>query len=250
MEDTIKLWFKEDFADFDSDDGLNRNNPFELKRLNIIVGANNSGKSRFMRAFGNKINNTMSIYPSKLFQDLVNDIKQSFQTISTMSLHFDDILHTEYQTLKSKINKSIEDIERNINLARAISSGETLGHLNRNTVTREINAISYSNPSRFSSKAPDIIKKLQQLTEKIDYYNFNQYQLFYIDSLRSLKKINTTNNLNEKLVSIKPVRPLSLRTSCDYCFTEDQIISGEDFFEFLTDSLLGMPQERQRIEEY
>lgn len=250
MEETIKLWFKEGYTDFDSSEGLNRNNPFELKRLNIIVGANNSGKSRFMRAFGSKINNTMSIYPSELFQDLVNELNESFQEISTMSLDFDGILCTEYQTVKSKINKTIEDIERNMNLARAISSGETLGNLNRNTVTREINEISHSNPSRFSSNAPYFVEKLQQLIENIDCYDFNQYKLFYIDSLRSLKKINTTNNLNEKLLTIEPIRPLSLRTSYDYCFTEDQIISGEDFFEFLTDSLLGMPQERQRIEEY
>ena len=203
MKEAMKLWFKEGYTDFDSSEGLNRNNPFELKRLNIIVGANNSGKSRFMRAFGSKINNTMSIYPSELFQDLVNELNESFQEISTMSLDFDSILCTEYQTVKSKINKTIEDVERNMNLARAISSGETLGNLNRNTVTREINEISHSNPSRLSSNAPDFVEKLQQLIENIDCYDFNQYKLFYIDSLRSLKKINTTNNLNEKLLTIE-----------------------------------------------
>lgn len=36
----------------------------------------------------------------------------------------------------------------------------------------------------------------------------------------------------------------------DYYFTEEQIISGEDFFEFLTDSLLGMPDERQNVRDY
>ncbi|WP_201620445.1 ATP-binding protein [Psychrobacter maritimus] len=55
MKEAMKLWFKEGYTDFDSSEGLNRNNPFELKRLNIIVGANNSGKSRFMRELACKI---------------------------------------------------------------------------------------------------------------------------------------------------------------------------------------------------
>lgn len=55
MEDTINLWFKEGYTDFDSSEGVNRDRPFELKRLNVIVGANNSGKSRFMRELAYKI---------------------------------------------------------------------------------------------------------------------------------------------------------------------------------------------------
>lgn len=59
MEETIKLWFKEGYTDFNSGNGLNRNSPFELKRLNIIVGANNAGKSRFMREFIFKLKETI-----------------------------------------------------------------------------------------------------------------------------------------------------------------------------------------------
>ena len=74
MKETIDIWFEEAYIDFDSSKGLNRDRPFELKRLNIIVGSNNSGKSRFMRAFGNKIKNVMSIYPSQFFQDSFNEL--------------------------------------------------------------------------------------------------------------------------------------------------------------------------------
>ena len=55
MKEAMKLWFKEGYTDFDSSEGLSRNNPFELKRLNIIVGANNSGKSRFMETIPNSV---------------------------------------------------------------------------------------------------------------------------------------------------------------------------------------------------
>ena len=61
MEETIKLWFKEGYTDFDSSEGLNRDRPFELKRLNVIVGANNSGKSRFMRYFAYSTSNELQI---------------------------------------------------------------------------------------------------------------------------------------------------------------------------------------------
>ncbi|BBI66530.1 hypothetical protein PKHYL_07210 [Psychrobacter sp. KH172YL61] len=60
-------------------------------------------------------------------------------------------------------------------------------------------------------------------------------------SLKNLKSIENTKNL---------VSPLLLRTHQDYRFSKEQIISGEDFFDFLTDSLLGMPEERQRIYDY
>ncbi|WP_355457218.1 AAA family ATPase [Psychrobacter sp. PSP] len=67
---------------------------------------------------------------------------------------------------------------------------------------------------------------------------------FYIDTLRSLKNLKSIEN-TKNLVS-----PLLLRTHQDYRFSKEQIISGEDFFDFLTDSLLGMPEERQRIYDY
>ena len=250
MEDTINLWFKEGYTDFDSTKGLNRENPLEIKRLNIIVGANNSGKSRFMRAFGNKIKNEMSIYPSQFFQDSFNELNQSLHDVSTISLNFDNISCTNYRTLKHEINKNIEEIERNMKLAIAINSGETLGNLNRNAVNREINEITRLNPSRFCKRAPGFIENLKQLIEKINNFDFSSYKVFYADSLRSLKKINITNAPDEKLIENELTNPLALRTSRDYSFDEEQIISGEDFFDFLTDSLLGMPEERQKIDDY
>lgn len=99
------------------------------------------------------------------------------------------------------------------------------------------------------------LKTLLDLVESIKYSDFSEYQVFYINSLRSLKKIQSIHLLNE--ISIDPQLnsniwsdPLLLRTHLDYDFPHKQIISGEDFFEFLTNSLLGMPEERQRVYDY
>lgn len=84
MKENIKLWFKEGFKDFDSGDGLNRSNPFELERLNIIVGANNSGKSRFMREliFKLKVDNVDFRYP-QAYKDHISIINNFISNYSS-----------------------------------------------------------------------------------------------------------------------------------------------------------------------
>lgn len=62
--------------------------------------------------------------------------------------------------------------------------------------------------------------------------------------MRSLKNLQFIEDVR----ALNP--PLLARTNQDYEFKKEQIISGEDFFEFLTDSLLGMPEERQRVYDY
>lgn len=77
MEETIELWFKEGYTDFDSREGLNRDRPFELKRLNVIVGANNSGKSRFIRELMFKIKiNSVEFKPPQVYTDYISIINK------------------------------------------------------------------------------------------------------------------------------------------------------------------------------
>ena len=103
MDESIKIWFKEDFTDFDSKEGLNRDNPFELKRLNVLVGANNAGKSRFMREFSYRVKGKLNVYPT--FIPTLNDINSSFKDISHTDLELQKIEPSDY----SSIVKSIED---------------------------------------------------------------------------------------------------------------------------------------------
>ena len=255
MEETIKLWFKEGYKDFDSSKGLNRDNPFELKRLNIIVGANNSGKSRFMRALGLNINNKVDLYPSKNFLESVNKITHSFKTISTIDLKLENMAGTDYQSITEKIESAIVTIIEVQRQYKELTDGSMMIFGQGNKVLQNIHLSMNSNPAKFNIEAETFNKNLSDLIGSIGYSDFSKYQVFYISSLRSLKKIHSIEPSNDvpddpQFNSNIWSGPLSLRTHLDYNFPENQIISGEDFFEFLTDSLLGMPEERQRIDDY
>ena len=65
--------------------------------------------------------------------------------------------------------------------------------------------------------------------------------------MRSLRKLNSQITSTD---AESEYYPLLSRTITDYSFEKDEIISGEDFFGLLTDSLLGKPDERQRIQSY
>ncbi|MGP5065083.1 AAA family ATPase, partial [Psychrobacter celer] len=92
-----------------------------------------------------------------------------------------------------------------------------------------------------------LIEGLSNIKNTLDSLSFKALKFYYIDSLRSLRK------LNSQIISIDAESehyPLLSRTLTDYSFEKDEIISGEDFFGLLTDSLLGKPDERQRIQSY
>ncbi len=254
MEDTINLWFKEGYTDFDSSEGLNRSNPFELKQLNIIVGANNSGKSRFMREFATNINNQLNIHVSRQFLENIDRITEEFKKISSIDIDVKDIEISNYQFVENKIKQLIDSIRKNIQEFENWSNGNTRYFGGTPMFISHISNYTRKNQTSFRVDAENIIEELVSLIGKIKTLDFEKYQIFYINSLRSLKKIQSIdgieNETREKIEINFSKHPLLMRTYEDYEFNEDQIISGEDFFDFLTDSLLGMPEERQKVYDY
>ncbi len=247
MEETIKLWFNEGYTDFDSSEGLNRDRPFELKSLNVIVGANNSGKSRFMRHFAYCASNELQVIyktpnsvlgilnnTEKFFRDLNKNIEIGTNIIDFQTYHNHE---SNYQSLINRVREIKNRLE--------------------NTSTNSLNSypLDYERkilelfPRRKINFPPindleEILESLESKKDEIYTLKLHRNKFFYIDTLRSLKNlqfIEDTKSSNS---------PLSARTHEDYKFSKEQIISGEDFFEFLTDSLLGMPEERQKIDDY
>ena len=135
MEDTIKLWFKEGYTDFDSNEGLNRDNPFELKRLNIVVGANNSGKSRFMREliFKLKVDNVDFQYPQayKDYISIINSFigiyssKHQLETPNDFLYSLEDIIR-EWRNIGSSLIDTRKNIEAHITYRNNKTKYETL----------------------------------------------------------------------------------------------------------------------------
>lgn len=260
MEETIKLWFKEDFTDFDSAEGLNRNEPFELKRVNVLVGANNSGKSRFIRELATKASlSSINFQLPSIYLDVINEIDDFFKpyladhgfTVTTESILSLDKMKSEWQILWSGLIELRTQFENAIKFNRYNFKYNSLEH----EIYKKENSL---------YECKNFIKKINILIEKIEnlkdaFYNLQLSSLnyYYINSLRSLKKLQVNSNqmefkgneLSENDLELLQ-NPFIFRVYQDYKFLPNQIITGEDFFDLLTHSLLGQPNERQRIQDY
>lgn len=249
MEETIKLWFKEGYTDFNSGNGLNRNSPFELKRLNIIVGANNAGKSRFMREFifKLKVNSVDFKYPQayKDYISIINSFicnhssKHQLEIPDNSLCSLEDILR-QWQNTGSFLTDTRKAIEAHITYSTSSIKYDTLEYA---IVTGKLS----HEVRKLIDDIDQLIEGLSNIKNTLDSLSFKALKFYYIDSLRSLRK------LNSQIISIDAESehyPLLSRTLTDYSFEKDEIISGEDFFGLLTDSLLGKPDERQRIQSY
>ncbi len=247
MEDTIELWFNEEYTDFDSSKGLNRDRPFELKRLNVIVGANNSGKSRFMRYFAYSTSNELQIIyktPNSILE-VLNSTERFFRgldkniDIGTNITEFQTYhsLESNYQSLISRVREIKNRLENT-----------SQNSLNSYPLDYERKILQLFPRQKLNFPPIDDLEELlENLDSKIHIIHalkLHRNKFFYVDTLRSLKNLQFLEGVRT------PGSPLLARTLKDYEFTKEQIISGEDFFEFLTDSLLGMPEERQRIDDY
>ena len=254
MEETIKLWFKEGYTDFDSSEGLNRDNPFELKRLNVIVGANNSGKSRFMRSLGIKINSVqVDFYLSLSILNDLKSINDSFRSISSVDLNLDNLEISNYQSINQKLESAKATIKETIIFYENLTRSSVVYFRKGDEIPSKIHNSMSGNKDRFKVEAEKYTVKISDITSRINSFNFSNYNIFYIDTLRSLRKVKISKlptEIDDKAENNLFKTPLLLRTYEDYNFSENQITSGEDFFDFLTDSLLGMPEERQKVYSY
>lgn len=291
MKEAMKLWFKEGYTDFDSSEGLNRNNPFELKRLNIIVGANNSGKSRFMRELACKIYvDEISLKNLTSYLQLLQKVGVLLNTFSvngewnTSAFEFNsfNVIKNNYTSNLEKLTQIQHQINQSISSRHPPSQSSHSIAYNIYDLYRRQNNIGNFHV-KLLDELQNIIEELISLEEEYKLINVSVLKIFYINSLRSLKNfvpLNSLDNLEiEKIISYKneilihksTISPdgeehthvtkkeildklrkntLLLRVYKDYDFLDHQIVTGEDFFEFLTDSLLGMPEERQRIDDY
>lgn len=247
MEDTIKLWFTEDLTDFDSEEGLNQNQPFELKRLNIIVGANNSGKSRFMRQFAYSTSNEVQMKyttPISVLKTLENT-EQFFRGLNKdIDIGTNITAFQPYHNLESNYQRLIDRVREIKNRLE----NTAINSLNSYPPDYERNILQLFPRQKLNfppiNDLEEILVSLESKKDIVYASKLHRNNFFYIDTLRSLKNLQFIEDVR----ALNP--PLLARTNQDYEFKKEQIISGEDFFEFLTDSLLGMPEERQRVYDY
>lgn len=272
MEEAVKIWFQVDFNDFDSKEGLNSANPLELKRVNVLVGANNSGKSRFMRSLAMHIQSRrVDILLPLMFLQNLNKLNDDFLKLTSVDLNLKQVGTTDFSIIGKLINEASGKVDTYLRLYNDYFENQDRVYSSSDLWLKHIYSVTKGEISHTTSLFHEVLKELRTLELKAVYFNITALEIHYINSLRTLKDLGYTSfddkYINELISQDKGIdtdyhlsveeaqnflktSPLSLRVAYDYNFSPSQIISGEGFFETLTDLLLGLPDGRDQVESY
>lgn len=219
-----------------------------LSKVNIFVGANNTGKSRFLRSlFYIDKTSKLKFFPSDY---LIKDyIEQSDKFKKYMIKHKDRLYNSNENNAKVSVYRNLDDIEF------IIESESPLMGLVKLFNTRRGNN---SNVSIWYEKIQEEFFSKVSIDENL--FKFDFYKI-YIPSLRGLIPITTHHS--EEYIDI-----FAERTRNDY-FNEDSriqtdisnylnsagepknaIITGQKFYDYVKNYLLGDLKQRKIIEKY
>jgi predicted ATP-dependent endonuclease of OLD family len=240
----IKLPSKFDAYEIISDKGKDVLSP--ISRINIFVGANNSGKSRFIRLLASEtdyevkysdilvdnVSNKISSSLNQILELLSNRKIESFGPVSTIKIN--QLLpvpqYLQFQSDKFKDYREFFSISSTINENASISGKHNVDIGNIKFVIESIRQISI--------EALGHLEKLPAKTENL------ASKRVYIPTLRGLRSVN------ERRVDL-----YEERTKNDY-FSDKiinkglEIFTGLTFFDTLTKLLLGSLSDRKNISEY
>lgn len=221
-----KLWSKKLNNYVCSDDTYNY---IECNRLNLLIGPNNSGKSRFARTLITSDDNDLLIYDESTASKLI----EQYQFI--LDLYKDDV--TEHG-----INGSV---------LQSFIKGQPYSKTDINKIFTSIRSLiveaSDRSRNRSGGSYPHIYPAVQSHVRTGGYEipqdnllikSSNQY---YIPILRGMRPLNTDNDAYLE------------RTVKDYFPSAHEnlnIITGHDIYQLLASHLLGKPEQREKIKNY
>ncbi|MCJ8270678.1 MAG: ATP-binding protein [Psychrosphaera sp.] len=198
-----------------------------LKKLNFFIGANNSGKSRFVR---------------QVFEALTGMLHLNFSELQTYSFG-QDLEYLMSYIKNTEASPCLEELTEYI----ALINKNTYSRSERNkivTIASEIRGRRYTigiyKETKTVSSAINNLERQENrdILEELFIPTFpNRY---YLPILRGLRPIEPKNDSYKS------------RTTKDY-FEDSKtanIVTGFELYELLTRSLLGEPEERARIKEY
>lgn len=213
-----------------------------LSKVNIFVGANNSGKSRMLRELFqedglkfipadvdiNEINNTITEYKEKIISILNGNSIVDYGDIRKNGIEgmkeLDYILANEY------FLKYFDDtVEKSLNLV--------------GTPTVSVTGFggSYTDHSKINKQMQEVSLSIKERIEKVRGVNKKyKFQKVYIPTLRGLRGFE--NNENYYLN----------RTKKDYFFSKEEIeiFTGLDLYEEVKKLLLGSLEDREKIADF
>lgn len=222
-----------------------------LSRVNIFIGPNNSGKSRFLRAlFVNekpyfKVENVDLAVINKAVESFLHCLRSILNTPQTRLEEFGvnpdafKINSNGYLSDDVDLKKMYDEGNRIINSADLMSKNLNLGRLSYREIDPEVRK--YANNFLIDIRGNDIENYNQELYKKKNYY---------IPTLRGLRGVSYSNNQKEPNDS----DGYKIRTINDYFKDnneiEDKIYTGLGLYNDVKRLLLGVSSEREKIKNF
>lgn len=213
-----------------------------LSKINIFVGANNSGKSRMLRELFqedilgfvpadfkmDEVNNLIREYKEKIINKLDNKGISGYGNVNKVEI--ERMEEPEYILANEDFLKYFyNNIEKSLNLVGSqsiTSSGMSMIHIDEARMNEDMKEVSLS-----------IKERMEQVVGEYKKYKF---QKVYIPTLRGLRGFD--NNENYYLN----------RTKKDYFLSKEEveIFTGLDLYEEVKKLLLGSLEDREKIADF
>lgn len=203
-----------------------------LRKLNLLVGPNNSGKSRLLRTL-------FSTRPEKLTVSIGEDFKYACRKLGAIVNVINDcerVLELDCSEFMSIYNGECRSV--NNVMAILLEFIKTLNFANNQNFRAQGNTINEFNLIRRHLPREEFEEALAHLEDlKIRLSNIKKH---YIPILRGMRPLGDGKDLFLE------------RTLRDYFPTPDSVnvITGFDLYNLLARFLLGQPDERERVRNY
>jgi predicted ATP-dependent endonuclease of OLD family len=251
------------FDGFITDKFVNEKQPIyyleNLNRVNIFVGANNSGKSRFMR---HMVKTNLSVYTleeQKILEAFGKEFVENYQEIvsNNQIIHFSecDILYEkivsgkeaknywsmEALKLAAKMSSQPHNVSFRITRKLPNSNSDTKNYPPASIYTAWLKSIRDKNPEYGSVRTDDAARME-------NFKNLFSKKL-YIPTIRSLRSFE---NLIKKDETKNGNDIFRKRIACEYFSEKDsvEIFTGLTLFEELTQMLLGSHSQRKAVRDF
>ncbi|WP_027360546.1 AAA family ATPase [Desulforegula conservatrix] len=250
-----KIWYNELQKDYTTNEKSPDGIPFiNIGRLNLFIGANNSGKSRLLRIlFGrneNEVSTANAVFSEKVLKGIGPLLKMLPKDKFITGLKGEEL----HAIVDCNIKKTNERNQAYGNYLDIIEQRSTFSNSVFKLATDEVDKFQFLNKvNNLSSKGIDIGLNI----EKSIGGNISPFSLparYYIPILRGMRPLHDSKNKFIEAVDI-----FKNRTIKDY-FSDNGnsishsenniIITGYLLYKLLAEHLLGEPEQRRLIKEY